>query len=106
MAHAVNLQPRAVDDIRRNVGWLSRHVSPASAARWHARILAAIRTLSDNPERCPLADEAGDLGVDLRELLSGRRPQVYRILFTIDGDEVNVHLVRHAARDRLAPGDV
>ncbi len=40
------------------------------------------------------------------ELLYGRRRSAYRILFTIDGQTVNVLRVRHAAQDRLKPGDV
>jgi plasmid stabilization system protein ParE len=42
----------------------------------------------------------------LRELLYGRRRNVYRILFTIDGQTVNILRVRHAAQDRLTPEDV
>jgi hypothetical protein len=54
----------------------------------------------------PLADEAADLGLELRQLLFGRRRGVYRILFTIDGQTVTIHRVRHAAQDRLSPDDV
>ena len=106
MAHTIAIQPRAEADIRATVGWLAQNVSPTFAARWHARIGAAIHSLENNPERCPQADEAADLGADLRELLHGRRRQAYRILFSIDGDTVNVHRVRHAAQDRLQPGDI
>jgi plasmid stabilization system protein ParE len=106
VAYTLVLRPRAFDDIRRIVGHIARHVSAASAARWHAAIGAAITTLANAPERCPLAEEAADLGMDLRELLHGRRRKVYRILFTIDGQTVNIHHVRHAAQDRLAPGDM
>ena len=63
-------------------------------------------TLEQSPDRCPLADEAGDFGLDLRELLYGRRRGVYRILFTIDGQTVTIHRIRHAAQDRLSPDDV
>ena len=105
MAHTINIFARAMADIRAAVVWRSQR-SASAAARWHAGILAAIRTLAGNPERCPLADEAADLGVDLRQLLYGRRRSVYRILFTIEGQAVNVLRVRHAAQDRLSPGDV
>ena len=53
-----------------------------------------------------LADEAADLGVELRQLLYGKRRNVYRILFTIEGGTVNVLRIRHAAQDRLTPEDV
>jgi len=106
VAHTVDIQPRATADIRRNVGWMVRHVSAASAANWHDSIHATIQTLANNPERCPQADEAADLGFDLRELLSGRRRHVFRILFTIDGNTVNILYVRHAAQDRLTENDI
>jgi plasmid stabilization system protein ParE len=104
--YAIRSTPRADADIDHYVAWLHLHVSLASAARWHAGISAKIRTLSNNPERCPLSDEASDLGIELREMYYGRRRHVYRILFTIDGQTVNVHRVRHAAQDRLFPGDI
>jgi plasmid stabilization system protein ParE len=103
--HAIHIFHRAMADIRAATLWRSRR-SPSNAARWHAGVLNAIRALANNPDRCPLADEAADLGVDLRQLLYGRRPHVYRILFTIDGQTVNVLRDRHAAQDRLAPDDL
>jgi plasmid stabilization system protein ParE len=106
VAYAIDVLPRALDDIRGAVRRIYGRVSPASAARWHTGVYAKIRTLAHHPERCPLADDAADLGIDLRELLYGRKRNVYRILFTIDGRTVNVHRVRHAAQDRLAPDDV
>jgi plasmid stabilization system protein ParE len=93
-------------DIRAAVAWLRSRSSPSAAARWHAGILAAVRSLASQPGRSPQADEAADLGIDLRELLYGRRRGVYRILFTIDGPVVHVHRIRHAAQDRLKPGNI
>ena len=106
MAHAVDLRPRACDDIRRNAGWLARHVSPQSAARWHAAIDKSIRSLATNPERCPEADEASILGIDLRVLFHGRKPQLFRVLFTIDTQTVTVHRILHAAQDYLTADDI
>jgi plasmid stabilization system protein ParE len=103
--YAIRTTSRADADIDAAVRWLSRQ-SPVAAARWHAGVLKAVRSLATNPDRCPLADEAVDLGLDLRELLYGRRRGVYRVLFTIDGQTVTIHRVRHAAQDRLTPGDV
>jgi hypothetical protein len=69
-------------------------------------VSAAISTLAVNPGRCPEADEAADIGIDLRVLLSGRRPHVFRILFTTDPGLVTVHRVLHAAQDRLTANDL
>jgi plasmid stabilization system protein ParE len=106
MARTVFLRPGAYADIREITRFISDRVSPASAARWHAGIEAAIGRLATEADRWPQADEAGDLGIDLREMLHGRQRQVYRVLFTIDGDTVNVLRVRHAAQDRLAEDDI
>ncbi len=104
MPYALRTTHRADADIEVAIAWL-RQGSVAAAARWHAGVLTAVRSLENNPERCPLADEAGDLGVELRPLLFGRRRGVYRILFTLDDQTVTIHGVRHAAQDRLSSID-
>jgi plasmid stabilization system protein ParE len=106
MSFTIDIRPLARDDILRVVRRIARTVSPASAARWNNGIFTKINTLSRQPERCPLADEAATLGFDLRVLLYGRGRHVYRILFTIYGNTVNVLRVRHAAQDWLTEDDV
>ena len=102
MARTVVVRPVANANLREFSRSIARRVSAASAARWVTTIGAAIARLATEADRFPQADEAGDVGLDLREMLHGRRPHVYRILFTIDGDTVNVLRVRHAAQDHLA----
>lgn len=102
----IALHPRAIRDIFRNAQWMQRNYDPQAASRWHAGIGAAIDSLASRPDRCPEADEAADLGLDLRMLLYGRRRHTFRILFTIDGQTVTVHRVLHAAQDRLTPEDL
>jgi plasmid stabilization system protein ParE len=103
--YAITIFPRAIADIGAAVAW-RRQQSSLDGARLHGGLLAAIRSLANRPDRCPLADEATDLGLELRELLYGRRRTIYRVLFTIDGQTVNVLRVRHAAQDRLQPDDI
>jgi plasmid stabilization system protein ParE len=103
--YGITIFPKAIADIRAAVAWRNRR-SLLDGARLHAGILAAIRTLASRPDRCPSAEEAADLGLDIRQLLYGRRRTVYRILFTIVGQTVNVLRVRHAAQDRLTSGEV
>jgi plasmid stabilization system protein ParE len=93
-------------DVDNTVARIEQHISLVSAARWHAGLRAAVRRLATNPERYPLAYEAVDLGIELREMLYGRHRHVYRILFTIDGQTVNIHRIRHAAQDRLSSDDI
>jgi plasmid stabilization system protein ParE len=78
--------------------------SPAAAARWYTGIEKAISKLDKLPERHPIAhDETEQLGVTLRQMLYGRRRGVFRILFSIEGDTVILHHVRHCARAPIEP---
>jgi plasmid stabilization system protein ParE len=106
MARLVGLDPAAQGDIRRIAGFISRRVSPASAATWQNQLEATIDRLSQDASVWPEADESAELNRDLRCKLHGRKPHVYRILFTIDGDLIRVHRVRHAAQDRLTAEDL
>lgn len=106
MTYTLFVKRRAYVDIDGMFESVRRRVGRARASRWRDGLLARLTTLEQHPEMWPLADEAADLGLDLRELLYGRRRNVYRILFTVDGQTVNVHRVRHAAQDRLSAGDV
>ncbi len=54
-----------------------------------------------NSERCPLAREHRKVHVELREILFGRRPNVYRVIFLIDRDTVRVLRIRRARRRPL-----
>jgi plasmid stabilization system protein ParE len=106
MAFVLNIRRKAFAEIRQTVSWLATHISAATASRWQERTNTVLQSLEDDPHRHPPADEAADLGLDLRELLFGRGRNVYRVLFTIDGESVNVHRVRHAAQDRLRLDDL
>jgi len=73
--------------------------SPAAAARWYTGLEKAIARLSKMPERHPVAeDESAQLGMTLRQMLYGRRPGVFRILFSVEGDTVTLHYIRHSAQ--------
>ena len=105
MAFQVAVTRRADNDIANAEAWLAK-VGPAALQRWRSRMFRAIQSLERDPHRCPQSEDAARLGVDLRELISGRPPHVYRIYFTIDGLIVTVLRVRHAAQDQLEAEDV
>lgn len=105
MPHTVRFTRRALADVDAAVAYRAQQ-SATAAARWREGLLAQLTVLEQSPNLYPLADEAADLGVELRELLYGRRRNIHRILFTIEGQTVVVHRVRHAAQDRLAPDDI
>ncbi len=105
MPFQVIFRPRAELDIAAAATWLARH-NAAAAAHWRTGLFRIVENLETNPNRYPAAEESVDLGLDLRELLYGRRRNVYRILFTITGQTVNILRVRHAAQDRLSADDI
>ena len=78
--------------------------SPVAAANWYTGIEKAIAKLATFPERHPVAhDETEQLGITLHQMLYGRRPGVFRILFSIEGDTVTLHYIRHSARGPIDP---
>jgi plasmid stabilization system protein ParE len=97
MAFRVIIQPPALTDIE--VAYLYVHErAPRAAGRWLDGILAAIDTLAEFPHRCGEARESDEFEEPVRQLLVGRRPHVYRVLFVIRGKVVRVLHVRHGAR--------
>ena len=98
MSYAVIISERAKSDIREAARWIAQH-STKKAALWHFEIEATILTLENNPFRCPLAPESEFFSEEIRHLISGK----YRILYTIDDEEVHVLYVRHSARDYVRP---
>ncbi len=77
MKYRVRLTARAERDVDGILDWLCTQGVVSAAHGWHQRLLAAVDTLERHPERCLFAAEAEELGVELRELLFGRRKPVY-----------------------------
>ena len=92
-------------DLRRSYRWLADHNRPA-ADRWKTSLLAAVRSLADNPERCPLATEEELANLGIRELLHGKRSRMHRIIFRVRDDMVQILRVRHSSQDLLSPDDL
>ena len=98
MTYRVVFTARARADAVRQFRYLADR-SPAAAARWYTGLEKAIAKLSSMPDRNPIAqDETEQLGITLRQMLYGRRPGVFRILFSVEGDTVTLHYVRHSAQ--------
>src|SRR5271157_1040372 len=70
--------------------------------RWFQGLQQAVATLADSPRRCALAPENAAFPFELRHLLYGRKPHVYRIIFTVAGDTVSVLHIRHGRRQPIA----
>ena len=93
----MRLQPLAERDLEDAYLWAARH-APDEAARWLDRFQEALESLALNPERCGLAPEHQKLRRELRQLLFGRKPNVFRAVFLTDGAVVRVLRIRRAAR--------
>jgi len=70
------------------------------------RMESAIRSLANDDDQWPEADEAAALGLHLRCRTGGRRPHVYRILFTFDDTTLDVFKIRHASQDYITEDDL
>jgi hypothetical protein len=67
-----------------------------------ASIAIGVRLARNTSHRCPLAAEAEELGIVVRELRFGLHNGRYRILFIVFGSDVHVLHVRHVARDAVS----
>jgi plasmid stabilization system protein ParE len=86
----------------RNLKNIYRAIDAANAAQAHAwfnGLERAILGLSEHPTRGAAVPEAGNL----RQLLYGRKPHIYRVIYAIDETRriVTVLHIRHGARDAL-----
>jgi plasmid stabilization system protein ParE len=79
--------------------WLLAEHAGETGKRWFLALQDAIATLAEFPERCPLAPENAVFPFEVRHLLYGRKPHVYRILFTIKDQTVYVLHIRHGRRE-------
>lgn len=101
MTYRVLLTATARDEFLEAFRWLAER-SPEAADRWRLGFEAALLSLADRPDRHLVAEEESrQLGVTLRLLLHGRRRGVYQVLFSIEGETVVLHRVRHGARGPL-----
>lgn len=97
MTYRVVLQRLARNDLREAYQRAASR-APRTAARWLDRFQQSLDTLERNPQRCSFARQNGKVDVEVREYLLGKRPHVFRVIFTIDRDTVRVLRVRRAQR--------
>jgi len=105
MSRVVVIQRQAFAALGRISRSIGMTVSPIAGMRWLALARANINALATNADQWPEADEAQELNIELKCRLFGRRRHVYRILYTIEENEVLVHFVRHATQDKLTEED-
>ena len=105
MVYRVFITPDANQNLRAQSAYIRRD-SRAAAERWLGRMRTAIKSLSQHPERCPMAPEALTFGQPLRELLCGTGNRgTYRVIFMVIDRAVYVLHVRHGSMLPLDPKD-
>jgi plasmid stabilization system protein ParE len=107
MPYRVKLTDRA----RRDLGDLYTLINAAesqAAARWFNRLEEAVYSLETLPRRCPIAPEGRRAKRQLRHLLYGNKPHVYRAIYEIVESDKAVYVltIRHGAMDEARPGEL
>jgi|SRR5579863_2633302 plasmid stabilization system protein ParE len=102
MAFRVETSAQAESDADAILEWLLSQHAGQAGIRWVLALEEAIASLAIFPERCSLAPESVRFRFEVRQLLYGRKPHAYRILFTIDGETVNILHIRHGRRKPLS----
>jgi plasmid stabilization system protein ParE len=100
MKYRVAILPRARFDLDEAYRWAAER-APDTALRWAQRFAIKLQNLGRNPYQCAMAPEARKAKREIRQLLFGRRPSVYRALYVIVGEEVQVFRVVRAQRKYL-----
>jgi plasmid stabilization system protein ParE len=105
MAYLVEMTARAARDLE--ILYLAKNAAESQvAARWFNGLEEAVSSLTTHPHRCPIAPETRTTKRQLRHLLYGKKPHVYRVVYEFQErpQTVWVLTIRHAAR-RKAQGD-
>jgi toxin ParE1/3/4 len=107
MAYLVEFSARAVRDLE--VLYVEKNAAEShTAARWYNGLEKAVEALKVYPDRCARAPETRKLKRELRQLLYGKKPHVYRVIYELDEDrhEVWVLTIYHGARRKIKPSDL
>ena len=105
MKFDVELHEQARFDLQDAFHWAAAR-APETAERWLDRFEEALQSLSTFPERHGLAAEATTHGREIRELHFGKRPNVFRVLYLIDGEKVRVARIIRSSRMPLGKDEI
>ncbi len=107
MPYLVEFTARAIRDLE--ILYVEKNAAGSHrAARWYNQLELAVYALASHPHRCPVAPEARRMKRELRHLLYGKKPHVYRVIYEIDEGRhgVLVLTIRHGARRKLKSSDL
>ena len=102
MAYVVNITVRAERDLTHLYEDINATDS-AAARKWYLGLTGKILSLGRKPNRCPVTRE----NPQLRHLLFGRKPHVYRVIYRVieTAKRVDVLHIRHGARRSFTGSD-
>ncbi len=103
MAYRVDITARAERDLASLYEEIDAGDSEA-ALKWYRGLEEAVLSLERLPNRCPQTSE----NPQLRHLLYGRKPHVYRVIYRVLKREKRVEVlhIRHGARHRFGAADL
>jgi plasmid stabilization system protein ParE len=103
MAFRVEITVEAERDGKGILEWLAEQNAGEAGLRWFQGLEKAIASLATFPLRCPLAPENAEFPFEVRNLLYGRRPHVYRVVFMMENQTVYILHIWHGRRKPVAP---
>jgi plasmid stabilization system protein ParE len=103
MTFRVETTAAAEQDADAILDWLLSQHAGETGFRWFLALKDDIASLAEFPKRCPLAPERVALPFEVRHLLYGHPPHVYRILFMIEDQTVYILHIRQGRRQPLKP---
>lgn len=105
MKFRVRTLRRAEADIRSIARYIHER-SSAGAAAWLTAVDQVCSHLSEFADGCGEAEENAHFELDVRQaLFKTRRGRIYRLVFTIDDDEVRVLRVRGPGQAAIDPDE-
>lgn len=100
MQYQVIITPSAKADIFETNTWFLENY-PDLAEKWLWGISQSVISLSKLPERCLISPESEAFDVIVRQLIYGKKPHTYRILFSIQDEKVYILRVRSTKQKSL-----
>ena len=103
MAYLVNITPRAERDFA-SLYHEIRAADSTAALKWYRGLKEAVLRLEEQPNRWPATPEKPQL----RHLLYGSKPHIYRVIYRVMEKQKRVDIlhIRHGARKKLKPSDL
>jgi plasmid stabilization system protein ParE len=101
MEFRIRLLPEAAEDVEK-LYWRAVEASPLRGQEWYNGLIAALYSLNNNPRRCPIVSDPALSERQVRHLLYGNKPHVYRIVFRVLDEHQTVEIlhIRHGAMQR------